>query len=95
MDNYICTVESLQCSPETIITVLIGYTSTQNGFGVKKNFFFNLLKNLHHRSKEADLEDTRRAPVLLPVIPKSNCWQNNTPYRLIPFPNCISLGNIC
>ena len=66
MDNYICMVESLQCSPKTITTVLISYTSTQNGFGVKKKlFFFNLLKNLHHRSKEADLEDTRIAPVFI------------------------------
>ena len=34
MDNYICMIESLQCSPETIITVLISYTSMKNGFGV-------------------------------------------------------------
>ena len=40
MDNYICMVESLQCSCETIITVLISYTSIQNGFGVKKKKFF-------------------------------------------------------
>ena len=28
--------ESLLCSPETITTLLIGYTPIQNGFGVKK-----------------------------------------------------------
>ena len=28
--------ESLRCSPEATTTLLIGYTPTQNGFGVKK-----------------------------------------------------------
>ena len=32
-----CTAESLHCSPETITTLLIGYTPTQNVFDVKKN----------------------------------------------------------
>ena len=30
MDSCICTAESLHCSPETITTLLIGYTPTQN-----------------------------------------------------------------
>ena len=36
MDTCICMAESLHCSPETITTLLIGYTSIQNVFGVKK-----------------------------------------------------------
>ena len=32
----VCMAESLHCSPETIITLLIGYTSIQNVFVVKK-----------------------------------------------------------
>ena len=30
MDTCICTAESLSCSPETVITVLIGYIPIQN-----------------------------------------------------------------
>ena len=30
MDTYICMAESLHCSPETIMTLLIRYTSIQN-----------------------------------------------------------------
>ena len=30
MDTYICMAESLHCSPETITTLLIDYTSIQN-----------------------------------------------------------------
>ena len=30
MDICICMVESLRCSPETIMTLLIGYTPKQN-----------------------------------------------------------------
>ena len=30
MDTCICMAESLHCSPETITTLLIGYTPTQN-----------------------------------------------------------------
>jgi len=30
MDTYICMPESLRCSPETITTLLIGYTPIQN-----------------------------------------------------------------
>ena len=36
MDTCICKAESLYCSPETIKTLLIGYTPIQNVFGVKK-----------------------------------------------------------
>ena len=36
-DTCICLAESLLCSPETFPTLLIGYTSIQNVFGVKKN----------------------------------------------------------
>ena len=36
MDACICVAESLHCSPETILTLLIGYVSIQNVFGVKK-----------------------------------------------------------
>ena len=37
MDTCVCTAESLRCSPETITTLLIGYTPMQNVFGVKNN----------------------------------------------------------
>ena len=37
MDTYIGMAEALLCSPETITTLLIGYTPIQNGFGIKKN----------------------------------------------------------
>ena len=30
MDTCICMVESLCCSPETVTTLLTGYTSVQN-----------------------------------------------------------------
>ena len=40
MDTYMCIAESLCCSPETITTLLIGYTSIQN-----KKFKFLFLKN--------------------------------------------------
>ena len=30
MDTCICMVESLRCSPETVTTLLTGYTSIQN-----------------------------------------------------------------
>ena len=30
MDTRMCTAESLHCSPETITTLVIGYTSTQD-----------------------------------------------------------------
>ena len=36
MDACVCTAESPRCSPETTTTLLISYTPTQNGFGVKK-----------------------------------------------------------
>ena len=32
----ICVAEPLHCSPETITSLLIGYTPIQNVFGVKK-----------------------------------------------------------
>ena len=35
-DTCICKAESLYCLPETIKTLLIGYTPIQNVFGVKK-----------------------------------------------------------
>ena len=35
-DACICRAESLCCSPETLTTLLTGYTSLQNVFGVKK-----------------------------------------------------------
>ena len=35
MDACVCMAESLHCSPETIITLLIGYASIQDAFGVK------------------------------------------------------------
>ena len=37
MDTCLCMVESLCCSPETIITLLIDYMPRQNVFGVKKS----------------------------------------------------------
>ena len=38
MDTCICMAESLRCSPETITTLLIGYTQTQDKqFKRKKN----------------------------------------------------------
>ena len=36
MDTGTRKAESLHCSPETITALLIGYTSRQNVFGVKK-----------------------------------------------------------
>ena len=36
MDTCMCMAESLRSSPETITTLLIGYISMQNVFGVKK-----------------------------------------------------------
>ena len=36
METCICMAEPLLCSPETITTLLIGYTPIQNAFGVKK-----------------------------------------------------------
>ena len=39
MDTYIAMAEALLCSPETITTLLIGYTPIQNVFGIKKKFF--------------------------------------------------------
>ena len=36
MDPCMCMAESLRCLPETITTLLIGYTPIQNVFGVKK-----------------------------------------------------------
>ena len=36
MDTCTCTAKSLHGSPETITTLLIGYTPIQNVFGVKK-----------------------------------------------------------
>ena len=37
VDTRICMTESLPCSPETIKTLLIGYTPIQNVFGLTKN----------------------------------------------------------
>ena len=34
--QYLKMAESLHCSPETITTLLIGYTPIENVFGVKK-----------------------------------------------------------
>ena len=39
MDTCICMAESLRCSPETIITLLIGYIPIQNK-KFKKNHFY-------------------------------------------------------
>ena len=39
MDTCICTAESLCCSPETTITLLIGYTQIQSILVLKKIFF--------------------------------------------------------
>lgn len=36
MYTYVYMAESLHYSPETIKTLLIGYTPTQNAFGAKK-----------------------------------------------------------
>ena len=36
MHACVCMAESLCCLPETVITLLIGYTPIQNVFGVKK-----------------------------------------------------------
>ena len=35
MDTYICMAESFHCSPEMITALRIGYTLTENVFGVK------------------------------------------------------------
>ena len=36
---HICMAESLCCSPETITTLLIGYTTIQNKMFLKKNIY--------------------------------------------------------
>ena len=36
MDTCMCMAESRHWSPETITTLLIGYTAIQNGFALKK-----------------------------------------------------------
>ena len=49
LDTWICRVESLPCSPETITTLLISYRSTQNK-ELKKKKEIQLKKNKHHVS---------------------------------------------
>ena len=44
-DKYFCMAESLQCSPKTITTLLIGYTPIQNKKCLK-NFFKKYFTNL-------------------------------------------------
>ena len=36
-DSWVCVAKSLRCSPDTITTLLTGYTPIQNVFGIKKN----------------------------------------------------------
>ena len=56
MDTCICMAESVHHSPETITTLLIGYTPIQNAFGVlkkiKKN---NNNKKYLHKKKTCDM----------------------------------------
>ena len=44
METCICMAEPLLCSPETISTLLIGYTPIQNVSGVKKIKFKKVIK---------------------------------------------------
>ena len=48
MDTCVCMAESLCCSPEMTMTLLISYTLIQNVFDVKKN---NNKKNSEKGSK--------------------------------------------
>ena len=61
MNTCICTAESLHCSPETITTLLIGYTPKQNVFGVKKKFNNNKKNDrkvwLKKKKKEKEFSD--------------------------------------
>lgn len=74
---------------------LLGLQASLNTCTYTRLHQYQNIKELNHRSKETDLEDRRTASVRLPVIPKSNGWQNNTPYIFTSFPNPISLDNIC
>ena len=47
MDTCIRMTKSLHCSPETISAGLIGYTSVQNGFGIKKGY----IKKIKNKTK--------------------------------------------
>ena len=46
LDTWICRVESLPCSPETITTLLISYGSTQNKEFFKKEGEIQLKKKI-------------------------------------------------
>ena len=49
MDTCTHMAESFHCSPETIITLLTGYTPIQNVFGVKKKKIKNNVKILQKK----------------------------------------------
>ena len=49
MDTCLCMAESLPCSPETIMTLLIGYTPIQN-----KKFKIKKKKERHKYEKHAE-----------------------------------------
>ena len=49
MGTFICMAESLHCLPETTTTLLVGYTSIQNVFGVKK---INKIKKISSKSRK-------------------------------------------
>ena len=58
MNTYICMTESLHCSPETITTLLIGYTPVQNVLMLKNFFFIKLKKKRNSRThSSAKVED--------------------------------------
>ena len=48
IDTCVYTAEYFPCSPETVTTLLIGYTPIQNVFGVKKNSHNTTLKAIFH-----------------------------------------------
>ena len=56
----ICVAESLHCLPETIITLLISYTTTQNIFSVKKT------KRVFKRAEHLSLEQANQRREKIP-----------------------------
>ena len=49
MDTCICMTESLHCSPETVTTLLIGYTPIYNVCGITKKKLNKLKKEIETR----------------------------------------------
>ena len=73
MDTCICTAESLCCSPETTITLLIGYTQIQSILVLKK-IFFKINKKKKKR-KKSSYWDFPGSPVVKTLhFHQGACW---------------------